>query len=77
MDPSVIKVDSNIVYKSKIANVPTPGYSGHTSIFIKPVAYINKDKQLKEEEKLGPPYEENQFEHVLNSNQTNNEVISR
>jgi hypothetical protein len=36
------------IYKSKISNVPTPGYSGHTSIFIKPVSYLNKDKVLNE-----------------------------
>ncbi len=75
LDPTAIKVDSNIVYRSKIANVPTPGYSGHTSIFIKPVGYLNKDQILNEEEKVQPATDDNQFAHVLNkSNTKNNEV---
>jgi hypothetical protein len=28
--------------------VPTPGYSGHTSIFHKPISYLNKDKIMQE-----------------------------
>jgi hypothetical protein len=49
LDPSSIKSNQTKIYKSKIANVPTPGYSGHTSIFIKPVSYLNKDKILQAE----------------------------
>jgi hypothetical protein len=36
--------DLRKIYKSKIANVPTPGYSGHTSVFTKPISYINLDR---------------------------------
>jgi len=39
------------IYKSKIADVPTPGYSGHSSIYIQPVSYLNKDKILSELER--------------------------
>ena len=42
-DPSAMKLNPKKIYKSKIADVPTPGYSGHTSIFIKPISYLNKD----------------------------------
>lgn len=50
MDPASLKFNTAKIYKSKIANVPTPGYSGHNSIFHKPVSYLNKDKidQLEE-----------------------------
>jgi hypothetical protein len=48
-DPSLIKINPTKIYKSKIANVPTPGYSGHTSIFFKPVSYLNRDKILQAE----------------------------
>ncbi len=44
-----MKYNPTNIYKSKIANVPTPGYSGYSSIFIKPVSYLNKDKILQEE----------------------------
>ena len=46
------------IYKSKISNVPTPGYTGHTSIYTNPISYLNKDKILsdlerqEEEEKM-------------------------
>lgn len=53
--------DLKKVYKSKIANVPTPGYSGHSSIFIKPISYLNIDKILEEE----PPVD--QFDHIMDS----------
>jgi hypothetical protein len=36
--------DTNKIYKSKIACIPTPGYAGHTSIFIKPISYLHKEK---------------------------------
>jgi len=49
VDPSSLKSNSAKIYKSKIANVPTPGYSGHTSIFIKPISYLNKDRIENEE----------------------------
>ena len=39
------------IYKSKIADVPTPGYTGHSSIYVQPVSYLNKDKILSELEK--------------------------
>ncbi len=39
------------IYKSKIADVPTPGYSGYQSIYINPVSYLNKDKILSDLEK--------------------------
>lgn len=39
------------IYKSKIANIPTPGYTGHSSIYFQPVSYLNKDKILSELEK--------------------------
>lgn len=39
------------IYKSKIADVPTPGYSGHSSIYVQPVSYLNKNKILSELEK--------------------------
>ncbi len=38
------------IYKSKIANVPTPGYAGHSSIYVQPLSYLNKDKILSEHE---------------------------
>jgi hypothetical protein len=36
--------DTTKIFRSKIADVPTPGYSGHNSVFIKPISYLNKDK---------------------------------
>ncbi len=44
-----MRLNPTKIFKSKIADVPTPGYSGHTSIFIKPLSYLNKEKILKEE----------------------------
>ena len=38
--------------------MPTPGYSGHTSIFIKPISYLNAEKIKAEEAKLSNPEEE-------------------
>ncbi len=49
-DPSSMKLNPKVIYKSKIANVPTPGYSGHNSIFVKPMSYLNKDKIDQQEE---------------------------
>ena len=44
IDPSSMNNNPKQIYKSKIASIPTPGYSGHTSIFIKPVSYLNMGK---------------------------------
>ena len=75
LDPSAMKTaDSNNVYKSKIANVPTPGYAGHTSIFLKPISYINKDKNFKEEEKVDIYNNDHQFAHVLAETTNSSEV---
>jgi len=49
------------VFKSKIANVPTPGYSGHTSVFQKAVSYLNLDKILENKD-----YTE-EFDHIMDS----------
>jgi hypothetical protein len=57
-----LKKDTKVIYKSKIANVPTPGYSGHTSIFIKPISYLNKDKIISEQENQQGQNEENKDE---------------
>lgn len=43
------------IYKSKIALVPTPGYSGHTSVFQQPVSYLNFNKILEKEKKDEEP----------------------
>lgn len=75
LDPSAMKVGSSNVYKSKIASVPTPGYAGHTSIFIKPVSYINKDQNFKEEEKVNVHNNDHQFVHVLGETSNSSEVI--
>jgi len=40
-DPSSMTQDNSNIYKSKIANIPTTGYSGHQSIFQKPITYLN------------------------------------
>lgn len=45
------KRDLRRIYKSKIAQVPTPGYAGHTSIFKKKISYLNYDKILENEKK--------------------------
>lgn len=37
------------IYHSKIAKVPTPGYSGHNSIFQKRIGYLNYDKIMEAE----------------------------
>ena len=46
----------NRIYHSKIAKVPTVGYSGTQSIFQKQIGYLNYDKILEKERlsKLGP-----------------------
>ena len=51
-DPSSMTLDTSNMYfnifynryKSKIANIPTTGYSGHQSIFQKPITYLNINK---------------------------------
>lgn len=43
--------DLRRIYRSKIAQVPTPGYGGHTSVFQKPISYLNYDKILEREKK--------------------------
>ena len=45
------KKDLRRIYKSKIAQIPTPGYSGHTSVFHKPISYLNYDKIIEQEKK--------------------------
>lgn len=45
------KIEVKKIYKSKIADVPTPGYTGHSSIYVQPLSYLNKDKILSELEK--------------------------
>ena len=45
------KKDLRRIYKSKIAQVPTPGYAGHTSVFQKPISYLNYDKIIEQEKK--------------------------
>lgn len=50
--------DLRRIYRSKIAQVPTPGYAGHTSVFQKKISYLNFDKIMEEEKRLGDiPYE--------------------
>lgn len=44
--------DLRRIYKSKIAEVPTVGYAGHTSIFHKKVSYLNFDKIKKQEQEM-------------------------
>ena len=59
------KQDVKRIYKSKISNIPTPGYTGYQSTFTNPVSYMNKDKILSEieekenQEKLRIQYQEN------------------
>jgi hypothetical protein len=62
--------------------VPTPGYSGHSSIFAKPISYLNKDKIMNDHE---TPTEINQeandelpdsFKNIIQQdNQESSEVI--
>lgn len=51
---SAKKQDLKRIFKSKIANVPTPGYSGYSTIFQKKVSYLNMDKILQEEPEKAP-----------------------
>ena len=53
------KKDLRRIYKSKIAQVPTPGYAGHTSVFHKPISYLNYDKIIEQEKK------EDEIKHYL------------
>lgn len=57
------------IYKSKIANIPTPGYTGHQSIYIQPMSYLNKDKVLDELQK------QEDIERLKQQN-TDNETVS-
>lgn len=54
-------MDIKRIYKSKIANIPTPGYAGHTTLFHKPISYLNIEKALVKED---PPED---FDHILDS----------
>lgn len=56
-----LEQDLKKIYKSKIANVPTPGYSGHTTVFQKAISYLNLNKILENKE-----YSE-QYDHIMDS----------
>ena len=49
------------IYKSKIATVPTPGYTGYNSIFQKQVSYLNLDQILEKEP------EKEKFDNIMDS----------
>lgn len=53
--------DLKRIFKSKIANIPTPGYSGHTTLFQKAISYLNIDKALE----IDQPKEE--FDYIMDS----------
>lgn len=57
------------IYKSKISDVPTPGYTGYNSIYVQPVSYLNKDKILSDLEK-----QENEEKATIDN--IDNETIS-
>lgn len=42
------KEEMKRIYKSKISDIPTPGYAGFESAFTSPVSYLNKNKILFE-----------------------------
>ena len=74
------KKDLRKIYKSKIAQVPTPGYAGHNSIFQKQVSYLNYDKIREQEKKekeiaeqLGDGLSEG-FKNALNVNVPDEEL---
>lgn len=55
MENDNFKEDVKRIYKSKISNIPTPGYSGFQSTYVAPISYLNKDKilsEIEEKEKL-------------------------
>jgi len=62
------KEDVKKIYKSKISNIPTPGYTGYQSTYTKPISYLNKDKILSEIEE-----QENQ-ERLRIQNKDNNTI---
>ncbi|MCQ2818028.1 MAG: hypothetical protein MJ252_12250 [archaeon] len=47
------KRDLRKIYKSKIAKVPTVGYTGSSNVFREPVGYLNYDKILEDEKNEG------------------------
>ena len=63
------KEDVKRIYKSKISNIPTPGYSGHQSTYITPVSYLNKDKILSE-------FEEKEKQEKLRIQNQDNSTVS-
>jgi hypothetical protein len=64
------------IYRSKIANVPTPGYAGHTSVFIKSISYLNKDKLEDDKIKKTENCELSlAYMKTLNNNQIEEEII--
>lgn len=63
------KEDVKRIYKSKISNIPTPGYSGHQSTYITPISYLNKDKILTE-------IEDKEKQEKLRIENQDNETIS-
>jgi hypothetical protein len=79
IDPSSLKKDTKVIYKSKIANIPTPGYAGHSSIFIKPISYLNKEKIEQENVKIQENIHDElpiSFQKSLNlENNSSDEVI--
>lgn len=42
------KEEKKRIYKSKISDIPTPGYTGHQSTYTSPIGYLNKGKILNE-----------------------------
>lgn len=46
------KEDMKRIYKSKISNIPTPGYTGYQSTYTNPIGYLNKDKIINEMDEL-------------------------
>lgn len=63
------KEDVKRIYKSKISNIPTPGYSGFQSIYVNPISYLNKDKILSE-------MEEKERKERLRIENQDNETVS-
>ena len=63
------KEDIKRIYKSKISNIPTPGYSGFQSIYVNPISYLNKDKILSE-------IEEKENQERLRIENQDNETVS-
>ena len=63
------KEDMKRIYKSKISNIPTPGYTGYQSTYTNPISYLNKDKILAE-------MEEKENREKLKIENQDNETIS-